>query len=150
MIIKQSDIKTIQKNILTDNGKHGISIGGASKVGKITDNMIQNSISNGICIFEDSKVTSIEKNKIVNSAIGISILNSSCDKANGNTIQKSANYGICATTAVVNYVENNTIDTAGKAGVLYCKGSKGKKVSGNTCKNIQVKDISIDSTSKVG
>ena len=150
MIIKQSDIKTVQKNILTDNGKHGISIGGASKVGKITGNTIQNSISNGICIFEESKVTSIEKNKIVNSAIGISILNSSCDKVNSNTIQKSVNYGICATTAVVNYVENNTIDTVGKAGVLYCKSSKGKKVSGNTCKNIQVKDISIDSTSKVG
>ena len=149
MIIRESDIKTIQKNVLTDNGKHGISIGSASKVGKITGNTIQNSVGNGICIFEESKVTSIEKNRIVNSAIGISILNSSCDKANGNTIQKSVNYGICATTATLNYVEKNIIDTAGKAGVLYCKSSKGKKVSGNTCKNIQIKDISIDSTSKI-
>ncbi len=150
MIIKESDIKKLQKNTLTDNGKHGISVGSSSKVGKITGNTIKNSTNNGICVFENAKVTAIEKNKIEGSAIGISILDTTCDKINSNTILKSQNYGICVTTATVNYVENNTIDTAGKAGVLYCKNSKGKKVSGNKCSHIQIKDVSIDSTSKVG
>ncbi len=144
MIIKGSNIKKLQNNTLLKNGKHGISIGSASKVDLISGNTIKTSVNNGICVFENSKVDKIEKNKITESKIGVSILNSTCNKVNSNTIKKSENYGICATTATVNYVQKNTIDTTKKAGVLFCKNSKGKKISGNTFKNVKTIDSIID------
>lgn len=75
MIIKGSNIKKLQNNTLLNNGgKHGISIGNASKVTLISGNTIKTSTNNGICVFENSKVDRIEKNKITGSKIGISIL----------------------------------------------------------------------------
>lgn len=148
MIAKKAKITSLSGNTITGSGKNAISIGSGAEVTAISQNTVSKSAGNGICLFEGAKAKTIENNKITDSQIGISILNSTCDKVVKNTVKKSKKFGICSTTATVKYTQKNTIDTAGTTGVLYCKKSKGTLISGNKYKNIKGKNVSVDATSK--
>ncbi len=148
-IAKKSVLKKIKGNTLTNCSKNAISIGNSSRVSFIANNTITKAGGNGICIFTKSKAGTIQKNTITGTKIGISILNSYCNKIIKNTIKSSKNIGVCSTTSTVNYVQKNKITSGKKAGILFVKKSKGKNVSGNTVKKVFGKSIYADKSSKI-
>ena len=149
LVAHGSTVNSIDSNHITNSGKNGISVGGKSKVTAINNNTITSAAGNGICLYQSAKVGSVNKNTISKTKIGISILHSVCNKVNENSITSSKNFGICSTTATVKYVQKNTITTAKKSGILFCKKSKGIKISGNKVKKAGKKKVSVDSSSKV-
>lgn len=149
VICKKSLVKTIVGNTVNNSGKHGISISGTTTVTNLNSNVINNSAGNGICVSDKSKVTNMNSNKIKGSSIGISILQSTCEKVNSNTVTTSKKIGICSTTSKVNYIQSNTITDAKKGGIIVCKKSTSKRIAKNKFSKVKGKKLGIDKTSKV-
>lgn len=149
IISGKTNLKKISKNTIRYSGKNAISVGGASTVSYIGSNTITNSSGNGICVFDHSKVGSVTKNKVTKSKIGISVLNSRCNKVTSNIVNTAKKSGICSTTATLNYVQKNKISNTKKGGIIICKKSKAKRVAQNSFSKVKGKKIGIDRSSKV-
>lgn len=149
LVAHKSKVKKLSGNTITNSGKNALSIGNGSQVSSVSKNIITNAAGNGICVFAKAKAGNITGNKITGTRIGISILNSRCNKVLKNTVNKSKKIGICSTTATVNFIQKNKITSAKKAGIVCCKKSKGKKISGNKFKKIKGRKIAVDATSRI-
>ena len=149
IISGKTNLKKISKNTIRYSGKNAISVGGASTVSYIGSNTITNSSGNGICVFDHSKVGSVTKNKVTKSKIGISVLNSRCNKVTSNIVNTAKKSGICSTTATLNYVQKNKVSNTKKGGIIICKKSKAKRVAQNSFSKVKGKKIGIDRSSKV-
>lgn len=147
-VTKKSKVKTISNNDIKNSGQNGISVSANAVVKSITKNTIENSKKNGICVSTKGKVTSITSNHVIDSAIGISILNTHCKQISKNEITTTKKYGICSTTATVDVMHKNKLTSYKRAGIVFCKKSKGKQLYRNVFKKGKGKDILKDDSSK--
>jgi parallel beta-helix repeat protein len=123
----------IERNVVHDNGKHGIILAEDCVDSVISDNVVYRNAHHGIVLYQRSDRNTVERNEsFLNAAQGINVNESSENTVRGNRIYQNGESGVgIGQTAQRNVVESNEIRLNKQDGVRLVSEAAQNAVRGN-------------------